>query len=66
MILNIPFKIKCWEDGNDIYNIYCKEYEISAYGKTKAHAEKMFKDKVYFLLEQTMPTQLIDNKHPQY
>jgi len=55
MILNIPFTIKWWVDENGIYNIYCKKYEMSAYGKTQQQAEKMFREQVYFLLEETTP-----------
>ena len=68
MILNIPFTVKYWVDKNGIHNIYCKKYEVSAYGNTVREAEKMFASQVYFVMEETTPktNTATEANHPQY
>ena len=55
---NINFKINvsCWRDKQTkTWLIYAKKFNISAYGKTKAKAKKMFEASITEILTQTKP-----------
>jgi len=42
MILNVPFKVRQWQEDDGTWIIHCKEFDISGYGKTKTEARESF------------------------
>ena len=48
--------MKTWKDkSTGFWMIYSKEFEISAYGKTRLQAREMFVEQVYEFLKMTKP-----------
>lgn len=55
-IVNFKIKIRCWKDKQtDLWLLYSKKYDISAYGRTKEKANKMFEVIVNDIIVSTKP-----------
>ncbi|MEK6829723.1 MAG: hypothetical protein AABY15_06405 [Nanoarchaeota archaeon] len=56
MKINFEIKVKVWKDkATNCWIYYSKKYDVSAYGKTKAQAKKMFLIVVSDILIYTKP-----------
>lgn len=54
MNLNLKIKTKIfWDNRAKCWIVYSKKFEVSAYGKSKPKAIKMFKEIIYGILEYT-------------
>lgn len=54
-IINFKINVRCWKDKKaDCWIIYSKKFDISAYGKTKEKAKKMFDFSIAEILKYTL------------
>lgn len=54
-IHNFKINIRCWKDKQTgQWLVYSKKYDLSAYGKTKAKALKMFNHSIIDILKDSL------------